>query len=70
MPSEYSTTDRFMHFYVTLFLMQIDKLCSKNTSLTRFNYKSFQRILVQFGEIFRLCHSRHVIQGELEADFF
>jgi len=53
-----------------LSLKQTDKLRPKNAGLARLNYKSFYRVLVQLGKIFCLCHSRHVIQGELEAEFF
>lgn len=51
-----------------LSLRQIDELRPKSTSLARFNDKSFYRVLIQLGEILRLRHGCHVIQGELEAE--
>lgn len=41
----------------------------ESTGFGCFNYKSFYRVLVQLGEILRLRNSRHMIQGEPEAEF-
>lgn len=57
-----------VHFRNVLSLRQIDELRPKSAGLARFNDKSFYRVLVQFGEILRLRHGCHVIQGELEAE--
>lgn len=51
-----------------LSLRQIDELRPKSAGLGRFNDKGFYRVLVQLGEILRLRHGCHVIQGELEAE--
>lgn len=51
-----------------LSLRQIDELRPKSAGLARFNDKSFYRGFVQLGEILRLRHGCHVIQGELEAE--